>query len=253
MILSSLVIGRGPVIIIIHGLFGEGVNWLSIGKELSANFEVHLIDQRNHGKSFHNSEHNYFVLADDLYRYIKAKKINTFSLIGHSMGGKVAIQFTLTYSNLVDKLMVVDILPKKYQDKHNHIFNGLREVIKQSKYRTEASCILERYVNDIVTTNFLLKGLYFSSDNEPKLKFNLNFLEQNIDNMLSFPEIKSSCNNEIHFISGSRSNYIQKSDIKYMNTLFPSAQFIEIEDAGHWVHFDKKKQFLDIVNKILKL
>ena len=251
MILSSLIVGKGPVVVILHGLFGEGVNWLGISKELASRFEVHLIDQRNHGKSFHDPEHNYFVLAQDLNNYIKEKRISTFSLIGHSMGGKVAINFALLYSNL-DRLIIVDILPKEYKEQNNHIFKGLREVINKAKSRKEASCILSTYTNDIVITNFLLKGLFFSINNEPQLKFNLSFLEKNMNNMLSFPEIKLPYDNNIYFIAGSKSNYIQKSDIDYMKLLFPFSQFIEIHDAGHWVHFDQKEQFLHIVNKILK-
>ena len=116
MILSSLIVGKGPVVVILHGLFGEGVNWLGISKELASRFEVHLIDQRNHGKSFHDPEHNYFVLAQDLNNYIKEKRISTFSLIGHSMGGHLLLLHQeITQDNFKSIVLSAPMLGFKYE------------------------------------------------------------------------------------------------------------------------------------------
>ena len=95
--ISSVVFGKGPAVIILHGLFGEGKNWLSIAQELADVSEVHLIDQRNHGNTFHHPKQDYIIMAQDLYNYIQYKKLNTYSIIGHSMGGKVAMQFAFLY------------------------------------------------------------------------------------------------------------------------------------------------------------
>ena len=135
MILSSTVIGGGPVVVILHGLFGEGKNWLSIAKEISNHFEVHLIDQRNHGNSFHSMEHNYEVMALDLDKYIKSKNITNFFLLGHSMGGKTAMEFALLYPKNVDKLIIVDIAPKLYKENHVNIFEGLKQVLSRANSR----------------------------------------------------------------------------------------------------------------------
>ena len=131
MILKSIIMGQGngPIIIILHGLFGESKNWVSIANLLESTYEVHLIDQRNHGNSFHDIEHNYFVLAQDLNHYINSLKLINYSIIGHSMGGKVAMQFALLYPDQIHKLIIIDISPKKYKNQYFSIFKGLEHVL----------------------------------------------------------------------------------------------------------------------------
>ena len=252
MILSSIVIGKGPVLIILHGLFGEGRNWMGIAKELQSNFEIHLIDQRNHGNSFHDPKHHYLILADDLNNYIEQKNIKKFSIIGHSMGGKVAMSFSLLYPTNLDKLIIVDIAPKLYRDNYANIFFGLREVLLKSTSRKDAVLILNNHIDDIVITNFLLKGFFFDQNNGPSFKFNINSLELNIGRMLSFLVTSNTFNNLVYFILGSESDYVKNTDIRYISKLFPCHEIIQIPNAGHWVHFDQKEYFLSTINKILK-
>ena len=252
MIISSKITGRGPVVIILHGLFGEGRNWLSVANELKSNFEVHLIDQRNHGNSFHHFEHNYFVLAEDLYNYIKEKKLNHVSIIGHSMGGKTAMKFACLYPEELNKLIIIDIAPKSYHNHHSQIFQGLNEVIKYSQSRKEAYSILMNYVDDISMTNFLLKGLSFSETNQPNLKFNLSILETRINDLLGFSETQSTFNNMVYFLSGSKSDYINDSDSQCISKIFPIYKIFNIKNAGHWIHVDQKEYFVNTINKILK-
>ena len=158
MILSSTVLRSGNPLIILHGLFGESKNWNSIAKEMSSDFEVHLIDQRNHGNSFHHEEHNYIVLANDLYNYINEHSLKKYSIIGHSMGGKAAMQFSLMYPDEIQNLIIVDIAPKEYKNEHYAIFKGLQQVLLESDSRKEAQNILMHYVKDMTVVNFLLKG-----------------------------------------------------------------------------------------------
>lgn len=250
MILSSTVIGKGPVLIILHGLFGEGKNWLSVAKALSNSLEVHLIDQRNHGNSFHSIEHNYQVMASDLNTYIKSKNINNFFLLGHSMGGKTAMEFALLYPKNVDKLIIVDIAPKLYKNNHESIFEGLHAVLSKAASRKQAQLILMSYTDDLILTNFLLKGLFFL-DNKPQLKFNNFSIQDNIQNILMPPEQHMSFDGSTHFICGETSDYVKKKDIPTITTLFPNNHLITIPNAGHWIHFDQKEKFIDCIQQVM--
>lgn len=252
MILSSKIIGSGKPLIILHGLFGESKNWSSIAKELSSNFEVHVLDQRNHGNSFHHPEHNYIALANDVYNYINEYSLKNYAIMGHSMGGKVAMQFGLMYPNNLKNLIIVDIAPKEYKNEHGVIFEGLKQVLLQSNSRKEAYNILMNYVNDNTIVNFLLKGFFMSQDNTPKFKFNIHALEKNIKYLLGSLKKHNNFNGMTYFLSGSRSDYIQQSDIQDISQLFPRNEIIQINNAGHWIHFDAKEQFLDTVKTILK-
>tara|TARA_B100001250_G_scaffold412794_1_gene444996 strand:- start:680 stop:1444 length:765 start_codon:yes stop_codon:yes gene_type:complete len=253
MILSSVIIGAGPTIIILHGLFGEGKNWFNIAKELSSDYELHLIDQRNHGNTFHDINHDYNLLAGDLYNYIQHHNLISYSIIGHSMGGKVAMQFALQYPHYLKKLIIVDIAPRKYIDDHAVILQGLNKVLLYAKSRKDAFSILFNEIQDTSVTHFLLKGLYFKSiNNQPQLKFNLKSLEVNNDNLLK--AIKADCQyiKPIYFLRGDNSTYITDLDVKYIASLFPYYNIITIKNAGHWVHYDNKVEFISVVNKLLK-
>ena len=252
MILSSTIMGQGAPLIILHGLFGESKNWISIAKKLEYKFEIHLLDQRNHGDSFHHFEHNYVVLAKDLYNYIQDKALKNCSIIGHSMGGKIAMKFACLYPDKLNKLIIIDIAPKRYNDNHSHIFQGLNKVIEHAKSKKEAHAILMDYVQDIVMVNFLLKGLFFSEANKANLKFNIAVLAKSINHLLGFSDPQLTFNKMVYFLSGSESNYIKASDSKAISAFFAKYQIINIKDAGHWIHFDQKEKFLNTINKILK-
>ena len=250
MMLSSTVMGEGPVVIILHGLFGEGKNWLSIAKAISNSFEVHLLDQRNHGNSFHSIEQDYQLMASDLNKYVKNKNISNFFLFGHSMGGKVAMEFALFSPEKVDKLIIVDIAPKLYKENYENIFNGIKNVLLQAESRKQAQAILTDYTYDIVLTNFLLKSLFFV-DTKPKLKFNHSAIQDNIQNLLMSPKYHTFFGGPTYFIRGEKSNYITKKDIPYINELFHNNNVITIPNAGHWPHFDQKEKFIDCLKQVL--
>ena len=252
MILSSTVLGSGNPLLILHGLFGESKNWNSIAKEMSSDFEVHLIDQRNHGDSFHHQEHNYEILANDLYNYINEHSLKKYSIIGHSMGGKVAMQFSLMYPDEIQNLIIVDIAPKEYANEHYAIFEGLQQVLLESNSRKEAQNILMHYVKDMTVVNFLLKGFSLSDSCKPQFKFNIHALEKNISNLLGTLKKHNNFNGMTYFLSGSESNYIQSSDSKDISKLFPRNKIITINNAGHWIHFEAKESFLHTIKTILK-
>ena len=165
MILHSKVMGSGHPLIILHGLFGSLENWNSIARELSTKFQVHIIDQRNHGKSFHSNDHTYHAMSQDLKKYINAYGIYKPSLIGHSMGGKTAMQFALDNSNMLNNLIIADISPKKYEPNHKDLINLLFQISsKPITNRNYVKNILKAGELDNNTINFLLKNLYWISN-----------------------------------------------------------------------------------------
>ena len=161
-ILHSKILGTGKPLLILHGFLGMSDNWKTLGAQYAENgFQSHLIDQRNHGKSFHSENFNYDYLSNDLKRYIEHHNLTKVSVIGHSMGGKTAMQFACDHPEMIYKLIVVDIAPKYYPPHHQDIINGLTALpIEKMGTRGEADEELSKYISDIGTSQFLLKNLY---------------------------------------------------------------------------------------------
>ena len=253
MILNSKILGESSKsIIILHGLFGSLDNWFSIGNELSNNFQVHLLDLTNHGKSYHANEHSYELMSEDLKNYINYYNLNKPSIIGHSMGGKVAMFFSFNYNHLIKNLVIVDIAPKKYKNEHKEIISALSEVSSfQLNSRKEAEQILNNFSIPKNTIQFLLKNLYWTENENLIFRFNLNVIKKSINDLLDFPPDFKITNNKTFFIRGSESNYINDNDLIIIKEKFPNSILIDIFGAGHWVHFDQRKKFIDTIKKIL--
>ena len=253
MILNSKILGESSKsIIVLHGLFGSLDNWFSIGNELSNNFQVHLLDLTNHGKSYHSNEHSYELMSEDLKNYINYYNLNKPSIIGHSMGGKVAMFFSFKYNYLIDNLVIVDIAPKKYKNEHAEIISALTEVSSiQLNSRKEAEQILNNFSIPKNTIQFLLKNLYWTENENLIFRFNLNVIKNSINELLDFPLDFKTMNNKTFFIRGSDSNYINDNDLIIIKEKFPNSILIDIFEAGHWVHFDQRKKFIETIKKIL--
>ena len=193
MILNSKVLGSSKKkIVILHGFLGSLDNWITFSKKISENnFEVHLLDQRNHGKSFHSDEFNYELMVKDLHEYISKFNINSISIIGHSMGGKTAMLFSLIYPDLVEKLIVVDILPVSYNNSYDLIFDSLLNInLKQIKSRNEFNLHLKKYFDDHGFILFLSKNLKRSLDGGFEYKSNIKILRKtysNVTSSINFP------------------------------------------------------------------
>lgn len=252
MILNSKIIGEGPSLIILHGLFGSLDNWFSIAKYLSANFQVHILDQRNHGKSFHDITHNYNDMCSDLFNYVSHYSLANTHLLGHSMGGKTAMYFALKYPEIINKLIIVDIAPKKYPQTHKNLVSLLREVqLSKITRRKEVEQILMKNEFDMNMIQFLLKNLYWINDKELKFRFNIESIYQSLDQLMNFELLENTWNGFSFFIKGQKSNYILDSDLPIINSFFPNFKLFNIPDSGHWVHFDQKTIFLKTINNIL--
>lgn len=237
---------EGQVILIVHGIFGSLDNWHTVAKQLGERYHVFTLDMRNHGYSPHSDEMSLSLMAEDIKEFIRNKNLENICLLGHSMGGKVAMKFTESNPNLLEKLIVVDIAPKSYKAGHQPYFRAYREidltVIESRKALDEA---FTKYEKNFGVRQFLMKNIV-SKEGGYKLKINIDGIER------GYNEIVGSINLEqidlpTLFIAGAKSNYIQEEDYKSINGIFSNVHFNEIPHAGHWVHAENKEDFVEAV------
>jgi len=244
-ILHSKILGKGTPLLILHGLLGMGDNWISLSKQYADNgFEVHLIDQRNHGKSFHSHEMNYKVMNQDLKKYIAHYQLKNCYIMGHSMGGKNAMNFAIHYPELLQKLIVVDIAPKYYAPHHQVIFEAIKN-INLTLYikRKEIDIFLSKKIASPAIRNFLLKNLKRNNLNKFEWKANMAVLESSLEELGEALPINSKFDKPTLFIKGQKSPYIDLADYKMIKKHFPQTTLLEIPNAGHWVHAEQSAYF----------
>ena len=252
MLLHYKSFGEGKPLLILHGFLGSLDNWQSIAKELAVNYQVYILDVRNHGKSFHDPKHDYTSMVEDVRYFINHFGLSEVSLIGHSMGGKIAMSFALKYPLLVSNLVVVDIAPKVYLPGHEDILHALSNINpKKLKSRQEAVDIISTYIHDPSVVQFLLKNLDRLGDGTFGWKMNLPVLIEQYKEMLAFPS-KGLFDGPTLFLKGAKSDYILPSDEENIFTLFPNAKIVSIKDAGHWVHAENPVDFISETSNFLK-
>jgi len=254
MILHSNILGEGQAIIILHGFLGMGDNWKTLGKQFSEQgFQVHLVDQRNHGRSFHDNSFNYEVLAQDLKRYCDAHQLNQFVLLGHSMGGKTAMLFAAMYPERVSKLIVADISPRFYPVHHDAILEGLTTLnFETLQTRKEAEEVLSNFVSDFGTRQFLLKNLYWVDKGELGLRVNLTVLKENVEEVGEELPSYLKFEGDTLFLRGDRSEYIGVNDEDLIKMQFPNSIIHTVSNAGHWLHAENPKEFYDCVMQFVQ-
>ncbi|NOQ94360.1 MAG: alpha/beta fold hydrolase [Methylophaga sp.] len=238
------IVGSGQPVVILHGLFGSLDNWRGLAKELSAYTQVITVDLRNHGRSPHSSEQSYELMANDLAELIQELELGLIDLIGHSVGGKVAMTFSQHYPERLRKLVVVDITPRAYEDEHSAIFNALLDLdLSLYSSRKELDKELSLSLPNKAVRQFLLMNLDLVGD---KLTWRLNLPAL----FECYPDLlQSVCRNQqitipSCFIRGGRSNYIRDEDFDLISTTFPHSEITTIEEAGHWVHAEAPDIFL---------
>ncbi len=250
--LNFKTIGEGKPLLILHGLFGSLDNWLTHAKTLAHNRKVFIIDQRNHGRSPHTDEINYDLLAHDLNDFIRTHQLENVDILGHSMGGKTAMQYAAFYPNQFDKMIIADIAPRFYPVHHEVIIEGLRSLnLKELSTRQEAEEKLANYVHLDGTRQFLLKNLYRNDEGSYSWRFNLEGIAKNIALIGEGTNFTMPIENEVLFIRGLLSDYIKNEDLALIFELFPNAQLASIENAGHWLHVDKPTEFIQIIQEFL--
>ena len=243
--LHSKILGEGQPFIILHGFLGMSDNWKTLGTKFSeVGFQVHLVDQRNHGRSFHDDEFSYEVLAEDLKQYCDEYQLKDVILLGHSMGGKTAMLFATLYPEVVSKLVVADISPRFYPVHHDAILNGLSALdFSELKSRGEADKILSQYVSEIGTRMFLLKNLYWIEKGKLALRINLDVLKDNVSEVGEALPIHSKFEKPTLFLRGDKSEYVTPNDEVLIKQHFPLARIETISNAGHWLHAENPIDF----------
>lgn len=246
--------GEGQPLIILHGLFGSADNWQTLGKKFSEDFEVYLVDQRNHGRSAHDKEWNYDVMAEDVQELIMDHHLENVILLGHSMGGKTVMQAARNHPEKLDKLIVADIAPKDYHSNQDEVAAALLSVdLRKIKSRKEAEEALSLKIKDNPTKQFLLKNLYWKTDEELAWRFNLEVVAKNLDIIAGTFHLEDKVSDlPVLFMRGERSDYIRDKDMDLIKRLFPNSQLATIPNAGHWLHADQPELFYNAVLKFIK-
>jgi esterase len=235
--------GQGPPLIILHGLFGSSDNWYTVAKTFAATRHVYLVDQRNHGQSPHSNDFNYPLLVEDLHEFIKDQQLAEPSVIGHSMGGKVAMNFAVKYPDQLEKLIVVDIAPKAYPVHHEQLIDGMKAlVLDQLPSRSEADSLLSRDVPDAAERQFLLKNLERKPGGGFQWKINLKAIDEHLIEIGEGMQYPGKFEKPTLFVRGVRSNYIKPGDEGEIRKIFPLAHFAVLE-TGHWVQAENPVEF----------
>lgn len=255
MILHSKIYGENidkTPLLVLHGLFGMLDNWASFGRLFGEMLPCHLLDLRNHGKSFHSEEMSLQDLAEDILFYLNENQLTKINILGHSLGGKVAMQFALSYPHLVEKLIVVDIAPKSYSPHHQGIFETLQSVdFFQIKSRKEVEKILSQKIIEKSVVQFLAKNLYWETEGKLNWRFNLKVLSEKYSDYVSRAVRFGSFEGETLFIRGEKSQYILPQDELLISQQFPQSKIETISNAGHWVQVENPIVFNEKVREFL--
>ncbi len=244
-LLHSKIIGKGEPLLILHGFLGMSDNWKTLGNLYAEKgLEVHLLDQRNHGKSFWSPQFNYDIMASDIKKYVEHHQLNRIHLMGHSMGGKTAMQFACNYPDLVKGLLVADIAPKYYPPHHDEILKALTLLpLEHLNSRTEADTQLKKYLSEPGIRQFLLKNLYWVDKGTLGFRFNLKVLNKKMEEIGENIGNTDSFEGPVLFLKGDKSEYVSTADFPEIKKHFPKARIETIENAGHWLHAENPGQF----------
>ena len=251
--LASADYGQGPPVAILHGLFGSGRNWRSIAQQLAARHRVLAFDLRNHGASPWAEGMSYAEMADDLRVSLHERGIERTALLGHSMGGKVAMLAALLYPGEVERLVVVDIAPVPNPPTLLAFVRAMRNVdLRGITRRSDADAQLAATIPDATVRAFLLQNLLLDGGHA-HWRLNLEEFEREFFQILDFPELPAEVayRGPTLFVAGANSTYIQPSDEPAIRRSFPQARIRRIDGAGHWVHAEQPQNFLRVVEPFL--
>lgn len=251
-----------PPLLMLHGLFGSSDNWLGVAPKLALTRPVFLVDLRNHGLSPHRDEMNYSLMAADIAEFLEARKLPRANVLGHSLGGKVAMQFALATPERVEKLIVVDMTPRACPPDHIPIFKALLALdLKQFESRRQIEDALAPEIPGLTLRRFLLKNLAHEPHGNQgarafRWKIPLHAILANYPRLCEAidPDEKNrhSFEGPALFLRGGQSPYVTDSDLPAIHKLFPQALLETVPAARHWVHADAPDEFVRHVSDFLK-
>ncbi|CAH0990477.1 Esterase YbfF [Sinobacterium norvegicum] len=246
-------LGEGHPVVLIHGLLGMGDNLLALAKQLSEHYQVLLIDLPYHGKSPWQGGFSHSQQAQSIVSCLEQLGIEKFSLVGHSLGGKIAMQIALLHPSMVEAIVVADIAPVHYQQhRHRGVFTGLRAVNLQAlNKRSEADAEMAEYIEEPGVRQFLLKNLYKGEDGQFRWRADIKSLEQHYHEIAQGPQLDSRYSGPCLFIKGQNSDYITADHQQAMRGYFPAFSFKMIANTGHWLHAEKPLIFNALVVRFL--
>ena len=257
--LNYRITGEGSPLILLHGLFGSLDNLGGIARRLEDQWQIHALDERNHGSSPHTETMDYPAMAKDVIAYMDSQGIEKASLLGHSMGGKVAMQVALQAPERVDKLIVADIAPVSYKPRHDAILEGLTGIdLTGVRSRQDADKLMAGFVGEPGVRQFLLKNLERIPREQQeegaatfRWRLNLPVIDACYENLARAPEGEGPFPGPVLFLKGADSAYIQEKHRDDIQRLFPQAQLRIIQDTGHWLHAEKADTFAALCRRFL--
>jgi pimeloyl-ACP methyl ester carboxylesterase len=244
--------GTGAPLIVLHGLFGSADNWVPIARRLAPHFQVFLLDQRNHGRSPHAEEMSYPIMAEDVNRWMAVRDLASAHVMGHSMGGKTAMQFALGFPSLVKRLVVVDIGPQEYEPRHVEILEALSALPLQAfSSRSQIEQALEPAIPELPLRQFLLKSVDRDSTGKFRWRMGLAQIQKNYPRILHRVTGETAFTGPVLFVRGECSDYLAAGDMHTARQLFPRATLETIPGTGHWVHAENAPEFFGVVSRFL--
>ena len=250
MILNAIQAGEGPAVVILHGLFGAARNFGAMQRALASRFRVIALDMRNHGDSPHAADMRYPTLAADVLETLHSFGVETAAVIGHSMGGKAAMALALLQPNRVGRLMVSDIAPVIYHHGNTTFTDAMQAIpLTSDLTRRAADAVLAQVVIDPVLRPFLLQNLVFGA--QPHWRIGLAEIAAAIPDLEGWPDLSGQYQGLSVFVTGANSTYVLPEHRPIIRARFPTARFVAIKNAGHWVHADNPAGFLSVVEAFL--
>jgi pimeloyl-ACP methyl ester carboxylesterase len=245
--------GSGPPLIILHGLLGSGDNWVTVSRRLAGHNRVFAVDARNHGRSPHDPRCDLKVMAEDVVDFMGQHDLVSSVLLGHSMGGKTAMQIALTRPERVGKLIVVDIAPREYPHDHDELLDALDTIdLARFRERVEVEEALTQSVPRKAVRQFLVKNLRRDESGGLVWKMNLPVIRENYAAIAGDVPAKGEFRGPTLFIRGDRSSYVRDDDREPILKIFPTGRIHTIPGAGHWVHADAPEEFVTVVGEFLR-
>ena len=248
MTLNYKTLGSGKPLVILHGLLGSLDNWVTVSKYLSKSYKIYIIDLPNHGKSYHSQVFSYEDMSNDLDSFFNKNGLTNFSLLGHSMGGKLALKYTDMFEDKIDKLIIVDIANKSYGiNRFDHIFEAMFSIsLNNLKSRSDADSAISNIIKNEGERNFILKNLKRTADGFMWAP-NIMLLHRKLSDISSKINLRRKVKNNTLFLLGENSNYFNVEDENNLPDEFENYSIKIIQNSGHWVHAENPKDFITSV------